>query len=126
MFGIPPQTGNQPKEMVTIDMINGESAVYSYWVAPGVTTFLVDFTNKKFYIKEVNSRGVQQQIRTFAFEELVQTSPETNQNGSANPNYVTVDQFNELKTMLLSLTTPQTPSPNPQGFEKKRKGGTNQ
>lgn len=126
MFGIPSQTGNQPKEMVTIDMINGESAVYSYWVAPGVTTFLVDFTNKKFYIKAVDSRGIQQQIRTFAFEELVQTSPETNQNGSANPNYVTVDQFNELKTMLLSLTTPQTPSPNPQGFEKKRKGGTNQ
>ena len=72
-------------EILTIDLVNGESAVYSFYVAPGVTAFLIDFNNKRFYIKAVDFRGVPQQIRVFTFEELIQqqTIPiENNQNGN--------------------------------------------
>lgn len=127
-------TPNRPSEVLTIDLINGESAVYSYWVAPGVTAFLVDFSNKRFYIKAVDPRGIPEPIRIFPFDELVQQAPprqaipqpippEVNQNGS---NYVTVDQFEELKGMIQALATPPVPTSPPNNPPRnKQKGGNN-
>lgn len=116
----------QPREILTIDLINGESAMYAYYVAPGVTTFLIDFSNRRFYIKACDPRGVPQQIRVFTFEEFIQNpQPQVvpNQNGS---NYVTVDQLDELKAMIQSLATPQQTQPNPNPPRNKQKGGNNQ
>lgn len=122
-----PFSGNQqgfgrPNEIITIDMINGEAAAHSYWVAPSVTAFLMDFSNGRFYIKATDARGIPQPIRTFDFKEFfqqavasnqpipqqqiqpAQPNPEINQNG-----YVTQDQFEELKRLIIANSATATP-----------------
>lgn len=112
---------NQPQSILTIDLISGEPAVYSFYVAPGVTAFLIDFNAKKFYIKAVDFRGVPQTIRTFAFDEIIQQPqsviPEANQNSNLQA------QIDELKSLILSMNQPQSQANPPQ--PKNQKGGNN-
>lgn len=112
---------NQPQSILTIDLISGEPAVYSFYVAPGVTAFLIDFNAKKFYIKAVDFRGVPQTIRTFAFDEIIQQPqsviPEANQNSNLQA------QIDELKSLILSMNQPQPQANPPQ--PKNQKGGNN-
>lgn len=114
-----PQSNQRTSEILTIDLINGEAAVYSFYVAPGVTAFLIDFNNKRFYIKAVDFRGVPQQIRTFSFDEVIQQNPipvDNNQNGNLQ------SQIDELKQMILSMGQNNS---QPQVQNKDQKRGNN-
>lgn len=112
---------NQPQSILTIDLISGEPAVYSFYVAPGVTAFLIDFNAKKFYIKAVDFRGVPQTIRTFAFDEIIQQPqsviPDQNQGSNIQA------QIDELKAIILSMNQSQPTNNPPQNNQKK--GGNN-
>lgn len=115
MFNTQP-TNQRTSEILTIDLISGESAVYSFYVAPGVTAFLIDFNNKRFYIKAVDFRGVPQQIRTFTFDEFIQQNTIPTDN-SQNDNLQT--QIDELKQMILAM------GQNNQNQNKEQKRGNN-
>lgn len=96
----------RPAEVLTIDTVNGESMANSYYVAPGVTSFLVDFSNGVFYLKSVSSNGVPQKLRVFEFNER---SPQVSAPVS-NANTETTNiqsQIDELKSMMTTLMANQ-------------------
>ena len=109
MFGNQPMNRTTQQEILTIDLVNGESAVYSFYVAPGVTAFLVDFANKKFYIKAVDFRGVPQPIRIFPFEEQLPQTQQPSDNPQINQMQTQID---ELKQLVLTLSANQKPPQN--------------
>lgn len=64
-------TGTQPSnEVLTINFVNGRQMVDSFYVLPGVTAFLFDFSSSTFYIKSTDIRGISQPIRIFSFDEI--------------------------------------------------------
>lgn len=120
-YGIQPNNGftnQRSSEILTIDLVSGESAVYSFYVAPGVTAFLLDFNSKRFYIKAVDFRGVPQQIRVFSFDEIIQQPVSTG--GEQNNNALQL-QIDELKQMILAMGQNTTPQNQP----KEQKRGNN-
>lgn len=109
IFGNQPTNRTTQQEILTIDLVNGESAVYSFYVAPGVTAFLVDFANKKFYIKAVDFRGVPQPIRIFPFEEQLPQPQQPQDNPQVEQMQ---NEIAELKQMILNLSANQRPPKN--------------
>lgn len=90
-----------PREIITIDMVNGEQMANSYYVAPGVTAVLMDFTNCVFYIKASDTRGIPQALRTFDFNERVSQPVNENTNDGIQT------QIDEIKSMLNNLMSNQ-------------------
>nr|DAV12361.1 MAG TPA: hypothetical protein [Caudoviricetes sp.] len=100
------QQPQRPAEVLTIDTVNGESMANSYYVAPGVTSFLVDFSNGVFYLKSVSSNGVPQKLRVFEFNER---SPQaaTPVNSVSTETTNIQSQIDELKSMMSTLMANQ-------------------
>lgn len=93
-------TGNTPKMTMTVDVINSEQEMYSYYVPPGVTTVLLDFTHSVMYIKATDFNGIPKNVVLYDLHERVvkpQNSGLTDTNGLQS-------QIDELKQMLVALT----------------------
>lgn len=93
----------QQQPALSVVMITDQQSVDWYPVATNNTVFLIDFNNNKFYIKSKNEMGIQQPIRAFSFNEIVQQMP---QQVATNQQMVSREEFEELKKMLEDLTAP--------------------
>lgn len=113
---------NSPPPSVSFALIEGESAVGNYLVGTNVKAVLIDFTNMKLYIKERDASNIPLPLRSFDIREVlnaqpntapvaVQSTPAENIQSNQN-NYVTTEQFNELKQMIASMVQ-SNPRPNP-------------
>lgn len=81
--------------------VQGESGAKAYPVGAGNTVLLMDSEDSKFYIKSTDISGMPQPLRTFSYSEIfqsVKTEPKED--------YVTRNEFEELKKMLDELTAP--------------------
>lgn len=96
----------RPAEVLTIDTVNGESMANSYYVAPGVTSFLVDFSNGVFYLKSVSSNGVPQKLRVFEFNECSPQVAAPASNVSTETTNIQ-SQIDELKSLMSTLMANQ-------------------
>lgn len=83
-----------------ITWVQGESGAKAYPVAPGNTVLLMDSESSVFYIKSTDASGIPQPLRTFDYSERIEAKAEE----VANANYVTRDEFDELKKLIDDLT----------------------
>lgn len=86
----------------TVVMVSGESGANNYPVAAGNTVLLMDFEEKKFWLKSTDVNGFPQPLRSFSFTETSQKI----QNGTEKEEtqYVTKKEFDEMKKLLEDLT----------------------
>lgn len=90
----------QPQISSNMFWVQGESGAKAYPVAPGNTVLLMDSENQVFYIKHVDAvTGMPQPLRIFTFKENI---PEPAV--EASHDYVTREEFEELKKTLDDLT----------------------
>lgn len=73
--------------------VRGIEEAKSYIVAAGNSVMLMDMNESKFYIKTVDATGIAQPLRIFEFKEVKETQEESN----PTPEYVTKEDFEELK-----------------------------
>lgn len=113
--------GPVQRDILTIDVISGEQQAYSFYVAPGVTAVLFDFSASVFYIKATDSRGIPQPMRVCDFKERI-TQPQ-NQQQDSNALQAQID---ELKNIVLSMAQQNQPTqPQPQNNQRNQKKGGN-
>lgn len=92
-----PVTVNQnPQHGTGIIWVQGEAGAKAYPVAPGLSVLLMDSEKDCFYIKTTDASGVPMPLRTFTYTEVVQSQ----QVRQPEPQYVTREEFEELKRML--------------------------
>lgn len=98
-FTQPQQTAGQFSEVMTV-FVSNESEVLSYPVPQGRTILFLDAQNSMPYLKS-NTNGWPDPPRRFKISEIVSTPSSPIQNGVE---YVTKEQFDELKQMMENLT----------------------
>lgn len=76
----------------------GVDEARSYPVLPNTTAILLDRNEPVFYLKSVDQSGFTCNFKIFDYVERQPKKPEAN--------FVTRDEFNELKQMLEDLTAP--------------------
>ncbi len=92
-----PVTVNQnPQHGTGIIWVQGEAGAKAYPVAPGLSVLLMDSEKDCFYIKTTDASGVPMPLRIFTYTEVVQSQ----QARQPEPQYVTREEFEELKRML--------------------------
>ena len=84
--------------------VQGEAAAKAYPIGPGQNGILMDSEGDLFYIKTVDLSGMPAPLRTFKYEEIVQTQ----QSNDAPPQQMTEDlvkrsEYEELKRELEEL-----------------------
>lgn len=95
-----PITVNQQRNSGII-WVQGEAGAKAYPVGPGESVLLMDSERDCFYIKSTDVSGVPMPLRTFTYTEVVQTQNVMRQeNKMDSSQYVTRDEFEELKRML--------------------------
>lgn len=117
-----------PQQSVTFAIVEGDNAVENYLVGTNVKAILLDFTNMKVHIKGRDANNIPIPRRTFTMSEIVQpsqqpqqfTQPEVNQN-----DYVTKEQFDELKAMIAGLAQQNQTTHHNEQPRGKQKGGSN-
>ena len=81
--------------------VQGEAGAKAYPVGPGESVLLMDSERDCFYIKSTDVSGVPMPLRTFTYTEVVQTQNVMHhENKMDSSQYVTRDEFEELKRML--------------------------
>lgn len=86
-----------PQTPITLTRVTGIDGAKAYQMAPNSTVALFDNNEDVMYIKTTDGAGFPT-IRTFGFSEITTT----NQQSTANIDYVTRDEFNKLKEELLN------------------------
>lgn len=81
-----------------LNWVQGEAGAKSWFVAPGSTVLLMDAESMRFYLKTADASGVPS-MRTFEYNEVGAIKP---QEPTSAPQYVTVDEFNQFRTEVLS------------------------
>lgn len=108
-MGYPFQQNNnymQPQPYVTFALVEGDLAVNNFLVAINTKAILIDFVGMKLTIKERDSSGILLPLRVFKLDEIVNTIPQPNNSQNFNQNeFVTVEQFEELKQMIANLSS---------------------
>ena len=95
-----PITVNQQRNSGII-WVQGEAGAKAYPVGPGESVLLMDSERDCFYIKSTDVSGVPMPLRTFTYTEVVQTQNVMHhENKMDSSQYVTRDEFEELKRML--------------------------
>lgn len=111
------QTYCRPNEFLAVDVINGgEVEANAYCVAPGVTTFLIDFQNNLMFIK-----SLLYPMRMFSIEELTKQFIANQQPTQSELNLQT--QIDELKVLIGNLCNSNN---NQQRNNNPKKGGNQQ
>lgn len=91
-----PITTNQNNS--SIIWVQGEAGAKAYPVAAGNSVLLMDSESECFYIKSTDSSGIPMPLRTFTYNEIVQTQQTKNQDTTAM--YATQDDLNQLRQEL--------------------------
>lgn len=126
-YGQPPQPipqNTNRQNLLTIDLINGGGlqAANASYVAPGVTSILIDFPANVFYIKSCDDRGIPQPMRICDFRERVQQQPVQQSNDQTAS---LQNQIDELKSLILSMNQQNQNGAPPQNNQPRnqKKGG---
>lgn len=95
------QPVSQPQQSVAsgIIWVQGEQGAKGYPVAPGNSVLLMDTEDQVFYIKTTDSNGVPQPLKIYDYTERVVKEPQ-----NQNPEFVSRNEFEELKKMIEELT----------------------
>lgn len=88
----------------SVAYVNSEMEAYNYPVAPGNTIILMDLNNNRFYMKSSDFNGNPQTMRVYEYTEVI---PEKRSSYSANGNFVTREEFEELKRGMAALPMKQ-------------------
>lgn len=90
-----PQQYQQPQNnTITVVPVQGENGASMYPVAAGNTVFLIDFDQKKFWIKATDINCLPSKFAAFEFKEVVKPSPaDTN-------NFISRNEFDEWKNIM--------------------------
>jgi len=91
-----PVNVNQQQNNAGIVWVQGEAGAKAYPVGPGGSALLMDSERDCFYIKSTDASGVPMPLRTFTYTEVIQTQ----QMKQPESNYVTRDEFEELRRMI--------------------------
>lgn len=102
-----PQAPAAPQNNNGVTWVQGEAGAKSFLVAPGNTVMLMDSENSVFYLKSTDVSGMPMPLRIFDYAERnTGTQPTSNiapQHNFDPKNYVTHEEFNELKSKLDKL-----------------------
>jgi len=106
------QTQAQPTQTPSgsgIIWVQGESAAKAYPVAPATSQLLMDSESECFYIKTTDASGMPQPLRTFTYREVINTPKNSFQSAPQHDtrDYVTRQEFDELRKMLEDLKGPE-------------------
>lgn len=94
---------NQPiKPQISIYHVNNRQEADSWMVEPGQTVYLFDNTNNKFYIKSVANNGMINPLEIYSFQK------ENNIVKEEKVDYVTREEFNQLKEIINELNAAAT------------------
>lgn len=88
--------------------VAGQAGAEAYQMEPGSRAVLLDSKDQVFYIKVVGMDGRPEPLMAFKYEplNLNMTNNASGANGPDMSNYVTKEDFNQLKQMLEDLTKP--------------------
>ena len=91
----PVQQQPQQTNIVSMALVNSEDEARNYPLSPGGSMFLMDSNNCLFYTKSVDFSGIAT-FKKYEFHEVTDTPVAE----AANPNYITREEFEELKAQL--------------------------
>lgn len=94
--------GIQNGNLNNIIWVANEQEASAFPVSTGGSVLMMDRNTNRFYIKTVTQNGVLLPMEVYEFNPI---KKETTQQADTS-NYVTKDEFNELKKMLEDLTAP--------------------
>ena len=105
---------SQPMQQQSSQIIwvSGEAGAKSYLVAPGNTVMLLDAENSVFYLKSADASGMPLPLRIFDYKERTTTAQQAFGGSVATEtvnldNFVTREEFDELKASIASQPTPK-------------------
>jgi hypothetical protein len=102
--------GTTPQQNVTWIPVSGVQGAKDHIVQPGMTAWLMDNNESKFYVKSADNLGVTT-LKAFQFVEIGLEQPQIPQAQMDPAQYVSRQEFDELKAKLEELTTAQTKRP---------------
>ena len=109
-----PSMTPQPMQQQSSQIIwvSGEAGAKSYMVAPGNTVMLLDAENSVFYLKSADASGMPLPLRIFDYKERTTTAQQAFGGSVATEtvnldNFVTREEFDELKASIASQPTPK-------------------
>lgn len=89
------------KPTIGIYHVNNKQEAENWMVEPGQTVYLFDNTNEKFYIKSVANNGMINPLEIYSFHKENEVKEE-------KVEYVTREEFEQLKELLNEFTTTDT------------------
>lgn len=97
----------QPQNSSSIIWVQGEAGAKAYPVAPSNSVLLMDSEDECFYIKSTDASGIPMPLRTFSYTERKEKvhTPQEVSNSIDTSNFITRDEFNELKKTIESMQT---------------------
>jgi len=87
------QQPQQQNNSVSVVTVQGEAGARIYPVAAGNTVLLIDFDNKKFWLKSTDLNGMPSRFAAFSFTEEIKPANDTD-------NFISRNEFNELKQSI--------------------------
>lgn len=87
------QPQQQQNNSVSVVTVQGEAGARIYPVAAGNTVLLIDFDNKKFWLKSTDLNGMPSRFAAFNFTEEIKPANDTD-------NFISRNEFNELKQSI--------------------------
>lgn len=101
----PAPSGSQTAQQAVNNIIwvTNRQEAESYPISTGSTLLMMERNTNRFYIKSVNQYGVALPLEAYSFTPI---EPEPKQESIDKNLFVTKDEFNELKQLLESLTSP--------------------
>lgn len=74
-----------------IQFVNGKASAETFMLPPNSRVILMDSTQARFYLKEVDAAGMYK-IKTYEFSEVIEKEPSND--------YITREEFEQWKAML--------------------------
>ena len=104
-YAAPQFSTQQPQQGIV--WVQGEAGAKSYMVGAGQSVLLMDSDESCFYIKTADASGMPLPLRVFDYKErnTQQANKEnTSEHSFNNNNYVTREEFDDLKKLIDDLT----------------------
>lgn len=114
----------QRSDILTVDIVNGEAMANSYYVAPGVTAVLLDFTNNVFYLKSVDNKFIPQKLRMFDFNERI-PQPVITEPAPVNDTQAQIDEIKAMLSTMLAQQNNRSDTNNGRNNQRKQNKGGN-
>lgn len=95
----------QSQNSSSIIWVQGEAGAKAYPVAPSNSVLLMDSETECFYIKSTDASGIPMPLRAFTYTERKESVPNEPTNSIDTSNFITRDEFDELKRTIESMQT---------------------